>query len=354
MCQMNQHPLISFTPAQEVSDLWKDGERQEDSGPRSQTKESTGSGEEARCFYESLLASVSEGSLGGRKACRKRPRRQEHVSRYSQDQQERVQVQPGPTERGGHRLLMCAQDGNLKALREVLEKGASDVNFRDGYYWTALMCAAYAGHAHVVKFLLESGAAWVGVCEAQGRDALDLAEEAGHEEVIHLLQEYGTALQEEAALGRGTPEMKYCAVCKMHFQEDSVAQHERSTVHLFSQRHAPVPTHYHIPEHNVGFQLLLKDGWDPEAGLGPIGTGRKFPIRTVLKRDQAGLGFQPGPKPKVTHFGPNDEKAVAQQPKMQPARTERLATVSRREEKRREKKARVWERDLRTYMNADL
>ncbi|XP_030051228.1 G patch domain and ankyrin repeat-containing protein 1 [Microcaecilia unicolor] len=339
---MNQHPLISFTPAQEESDLWKDGERQEDRGPRCRVEESTGSGEEARCFYENLLASVSEGSPGGRKACRKRPRREEQV------------VRPGPTERGGHRLLKCAQDGNLKALREVLEKGASDVNFRDGYYWTALMCAAYAGHVNVVKYLLDSGAAWVGVCEAQGRDALDLAEEAGHDDVIRLLQERGMALQEETAPRRGTLVLKYCAVCKVQYQEDSIAQHERSTVHLFSQRRAPVPTHYHIPEHNVGYRLLLKDGWDPEAGLGPLGVGRKFPVRTILKRDQAGLGFEPGQKPKVTHFGANDEKAVAQQPKMWPARMERVATVSRREEKRREEKARAWERDIRTYMNADF
>ncbi|XP_029440670.1 G patch domain and ankyrin repeat-containing protein 1 isoform X2 [Rhinatrema bivittatum] len=342
MFQMNQRPLISFTRAREASDLWKDGERRESLSLHHHIGDSIGSGEEAKCFYENLLASVSEGSSREQKACRKRTRREEPV------------VQPSVTEHGGHRLLKCAQDGNLKALQEVLDKGMSDVNFRDGYYWTALMCAAYAGHIHVVRHLLDRGAAWVGVCEAQGRDALDLAEEAGHKEVVRLLREYGTVLLEETGPRRGTPELKYCAVCKMHYQEDSTEQHERSTVHLFSQQRPSASTHYHIPEHSVGYRLLLKEGWDPETGLGPLGAGRKFPVGTVLKRDQAGLGFRPTEKPKVTHFGANDEEAVAQQPKLRPARMERVATVSRREEKRREEKARAWERDLRTYMNADL
>lgn len=99
--------------------------------------------------------------------------------------------------------------------------------------------------------------------------------------------------------------------------------------------------------------MMLKEGWDSEAGLGPNGTGRKFPVQTVLKRDQKGLGFQNNEKPKVTHFAANDSLAVAR-PAITYKRTERVATVSKKEERRKEEKSKAWERDLRTYMNIDL
>lgn len=142
-------------------------------------------------------------------------------------------------------------------------------------------------------------------------------------------------------------------MCQSHYSEDTVALHERSTAHLFNRQDPLPPTRYHIPENNVGFQLMVKGGWDQEAGLGPEGAGRRFPIQTVLKRDQKGLGFHSNLKPKVTHFNAHDRSAV-EQPKGQRPRTERAATVGKREARRREAKAKAWERNLRTYMNIDL
>lgn len=148
-------------------------------------------------------------------------------------------------------------------------------------------------------------------------------------------------------------ERRYCEVCQAHYSEDTVALHERSTAHLFN-RCDPLPsTRYCIPENNVGFQLMVKGGWDKETGLGPSGAGRKFPIKTVLKRDQKGLGFCSNLKPKVTHFRPNDRCAVEEPVKRQ-SRKERAATVGKREARRREAKAAAWERNLRAYMNFDL
>lgn len=56
----------------------------------------------------------------------------------------------------------------------------------------------------------------------------------------------------------------------------------------------------------------------PTGGLGPQGTGRRYPIATVLKRNRNGLGwhkagrFGDGAKEcaRITHFAPRDSKAV--------------------------------------------
>uniref|UniRef100_A0A3B4C936 Uncharacterized protein n=1 Tax=Pygocentrus nattereri TaxID=42514 RepID=A0A3B4C936_PYGNA len=95
-------------------------------------------------------------------------------------------------ERDGHRLLRCAQDGDLRALKELLDRGC-DVNFRDGFYWTPLMCASHAGQREAVRLLLNRGAAWVGVVDTQGRDARSLALQAGHQDVVTELERFGLA-----------------------------------------------------------------------------------------------------------------------------------------------------------------
>nr|XP_056723076.1 G patch domain and ankyrin repeat-containing protein 1 [Euleptes europaea] len=349
---MNRGPqLIAFTRAREESDLWRDGHVQKKSHQVTpvvgQAEGNTG-GETARSFYESLLLSSDPGKASQRK-------RKVRSARPPVQEAPCTQHQPAQTDtRKGNQLLKAAQDGHLKAMKTLVEKDRCDVNFRDDYYWTATMCAAYAGQVEAVRYLLSHGAAWVGVCETQGRDAVDLAEEAGHQEVVEVLQESGRpCVKQEPSSSQMPPERKYCAVCQTHYNEDTVALHERSTAHLFNRRDPLPPTRYHIPENNVGFQLMVKGGWDQKAGLGPEGTGRKFPIQTVLKRDQKGLGFHSNLKPKVTHFDAHDQSAV-EQPRGQWPRTERAATVGKREARRREAKAKAWERNLRTYMNLDL
>jgi ankyrin repeat protein len=54
-------------------------------------------------------------------------------------------------------LLNACKDGNLKKVKQLLEKGA-DVNAREYEYgWTALMLAALNGHKEVVELLIEKG-----------------------------------------------------------------------------------------------------------------------------------------------------------------------------------------------------
>ncbi|CAG5101374.1 Similar to Gpank1: G patch domain and ankyrin repeat-containing protein 1 (Mus musculus) [Cotesia congregata] len=51
---------------------------------------------------------------------------------------------------------------------------------------------------------------------------------------------------------------------------------------------------------------MLNNGWNDRNGLGPYGSGLKYPVKTILKRDRRGLGEKPYQKPKITHFKSND------------------------------------------------
>jgi hypothetical protein len=61
---------------------------------------------------------------------------------------------------------------------------------------------------------------------------------------------------------------------------------------------------YSIPASNKGYQILVKGGWNREKGLGADGSGHKFPLKTVMKRDRAGLGGSTEEKARVTHVTP--------------------------------------------------
>ncbi|KAG7456896.1 hypothetical protein MATL_G00240770 [Megalops atlanticus] len=290
--------LIKFTPAQEEDGRWLGVSR----GANQQEAQSALSGEEAKEFYQSL---IEEGGAAGESIRKQRRTNNAVRERRRQREPPRTTV---TSERDGHKLLRCAQEGDLPGLREVLEKKGCDINFKDDYYWTAIMCASYAGQRGVVRFLLQKGAAWVGVVDTQGRDARDLADQAGHTDVVAELEGYGLQTEMPSTTDSGAPSQARCA----------------------------------------SFRMMVREGWDPGAGLGPKGEGRKQPVRTVLKRDQGGLGYGPAPRARVTHFKAKDTQAVKQAPQ---GRTERGATLGRRAERRKEAKDRNWERDFRTSFN---
>ncbi|KAG9330055.1 hypothetical protein JZ751_027360 [Albula glossodonta] len=334
--------LITFTAAREP-----DGWPGIDPVNQPLQPDSALSGEEARNFYQSIL---EEGGTAGesKREKRRRPKQVQGRGRGT----ELAQPSGTASERDGHKLLRCAQEGDLAGLRVLLEKKGCDINFQDSYYWTAIMCASYAGQRAAVKLLLHKGAAWVGVVDTQGRDARDLADQAGHDEVVRELESYGVPSERESGLSRTTnrgsgSQPSWCSVCGVEYSE-SEQKHRSSTLHQFSlRRPAPTPQ-YCLPASSAGYRMMLRTGWDPGTGLGPSGTGPKQPVRTVLKRDQRGLGYGPAPRPRVTHFRAKDTQAVQRAPR---GRTERAATLSRRAERRDSAKDRNWERDFRTSFN---
>lgn len=93
---------------------------------------------------------------------------------------------------------------------------------------------------------------------------------------------------------------------------------------------------------------MLRAGW-AGGGLGPGERGRRLPVPTELKRDRAGLGWGPGQRPRITHFGPGDAAAVAG-PSPRGAEGRDGSRCRSRCRFRSEAEERAWEIQLREYM----
>lgn len=258
-----------------------------------------------------------------------------------------------------NQFLQNAQEGRLRQVEDLLSKHCIDINVCDQFSWTALMCASHSGQFCVVKYLLDKGAEWRNHKDSQGRTALDLARLANNFNVVDLLLSINdgakTKHKKMSKKESCTKKAKFwCSICEQEFT-DSRKVHHGSTVHLFNTQRKPQKTFYYIPDGNVGYQMMLKSGWNEEKGLGPEGIGRKFPVKTVLKRDRLGLGSKESKQARVTHFGPNDHSAVRRRKVGSKLKQmgNKSGRMSQRERLTKEKKEKNWERNMRIYMNSE-
>ncbi|XP_064620674.1 G patch domain and ankyrin repeat-containing protein 1-like [Lineus longissimus] len=245
-------------------------------------------------------------------------------------------------------LLFSSQNGDLKTVTKLLKRGA-DLNATDMFSWTSLMCACHSGSFSVTEYLLSLGAR-TDIKNSQGRTALDLAKIAHRSDILNLFN--GKACQAGKS-GKNrvekTVERFFCDNCGRDFSDTTKKAHESSTIHLFNLRKPSRPTGYLIPESNPGYQIMVKGGWDTEKGLGPTGQGRKFPVKTTLKMDRAGIGIETDAKPRVTHPAPQISGEGAKT-----SRHPRDGSNSRRAIKRKEQiKDKKWERKLRMALTLD-
>ena len=104
--------------------------------------------------------------------------------------------------------------------------------------------------------------------------------------------------------------------------------------------------------------MMLSGGWDKKSGLGPSGSGKLYPVKTILKRDRTGLGLEreSGIKvtPKVTHFDARDVAGVSDvaknrdmEDKVALKRDERMSTLSRIKQLKKMSKERAKEVNFR-------
>ena len=76
-------------------------------------------------------------------------------------------------------------------------------------------------------------------------------------------------------------------------------------------------------------------------------------MKTVLKRDRLGLGSKRSKQPRVTHFGAHDSRAVKREQTIEVKKKKNMKGVIKRERLAKEKKQKIWERNIRLYMNTE-
>ncbi|XP_028418624.1 G patch domain and ankyrin repeat-containing protein 1-like [Dendronephthya gigantea] len=317
------------------------------------------SGVEAKEFYESLLMEKNETCVRNAKRVNKADievekrfkRKTTDVNTPSENNKTKWNLTDRCTIRQVNSFLRMAQEGDLSGLQEIIRDKKVDINAKDQFGWTALMCSARSGHRTCIKLLLKEGAD-VKLQNSKGETARDIAKHSGVRRLFDRLRKSRRKQKSDNAELTTSTEHT-CDICATTFF-GSKNEHNTSTAHLFNCQYKSERTLYHIPETNIGFKLMKQKGWDKEQGLGPEGAGRKFPVKTILKQDRQGLGSKNKEKAKITHFSARDTSAVkgkkdagASTGLRAPRRTWKRNLIQKQEKDKR------WEQNLRVYMNTE-
>ncbi|KAI7895886.1 uncharacterized protein EV154DRAFT_494071 [Mucor mucedo] len=95
----------------------------------------------------------------------------------------------------------------------------------------------------------------------------------------------------------------------------------------------------HIPESNIGYQLLQKMGWTAGRGLGSRGQGRVDPIRIELKDDALGVG-------KAREFDTNHIESTSKRKALDSEKQMDESEIQRTEREYRAEKKQAIEKEL--------
>lgn len=257
-----------------------------------------------------------------------------------------------------NQLFLAATSNDVTTIERMMLNNRT-VNVTDQFGWTALMMAACDGHLDAVKVLFNRGAK-IDIVNRQMETALTVAEKKNHQSVVAYLKKTqcdticlsSSSDDEDATIGNEIEiksdathkklnlETFFCDICQTKFSQTDRKSHAASTLHRFNRTDLQKPPrHYGIPETNVGFQMLLQQGWDRESGLGAERDGVIYPIKTTLRKPRSGLGTQQPNKPKVTHFKPFDSSAVksTKMPSSRPASTKRQMRAQELRDKRKDR-----------------
>lgn len=239
-------------------------------------------------------------------------------------------------------ILRAIEQRDLKFLWKHVTQ--ENVNLTDNFGWTPLMLAAYHGYLDITEFLLHLGANRE-VKEKSGLTAAQLALKKNYLNIVALLKRktetnkylletridmevpnahtctdsikpsknYNATLH--TSTNNGDARLKesaefYCEICEMNFCQTSWKKHETSVLHIFNTKPKLPNAMYGISKQNKGYQMLLNTGWNEQCGLGPLGNGTKYPVKTCLKTDRKGFDRSNEKEYRITHFKPGDTAAV--------------------------------------------
>ncbi|CAG4956235.1 unnamed protein product [Parnassius apollo] len=191
-------------------------------------------------------------------------------------------------------LFLSVQNNDISKLTQILDAFPNKLNSLDVYGWSLLMIACQANAVEIVKELLKRGID-ISIRDKAGNSARSLVIKNKNFVIADLLLSYRTIEKDE--IGEKEPqklelEEEYvCNICNNKFSNKK--QHLSSTLHnLNASKGKKIPSNYVIPESNKGYQIMLKGGWNKEAGLGPDGSGKKYPLKATQKTDKTGLGHK--------------------------------------------------------------
>ena len=223
------------------------------------------SGSEAREFYENLLKESFDTSSHNekqhnsentyskvRKLNKNKPRINSEKKSVSHDTRQK------------NLFLKMAQDGDSDGLQRIIRDNKVDINVRDQFGWTALMCAAKSGHKSCIMLLIKEGAD-VNLKNSQGQTAKDISQQSGLQDLF-MFHRRSTRKRKSKIHSELTSDVEQtCQVCKIKFVGPR-QEHDTSTAHLFNCQYKSERTLYHIPEDNIGFKIMKQRGWDQEKG----------------------------------------------------------------------------------------
>ncbi|CAK1587196.1 unnamed protein product [Parnassius mnemosyne] len=191
-------------------------------------------------------------------------------------------------------LFLSVQNNDMSKLTQILDAFPNKLNILDDYGWSLLMIACQANAVEIVKELLKRGID-ISIRDKAGNSARSLVIKNKNFAIADLLLSYRTIVKDESEEKESQilelEEDYVCNICNNTFWDKK--QHLSSTLHnLNASKGKKIHTNYVIPESNKGYQIMLKGGWNKDVGLGPDGSGKKYPIKAVQKNDKTGLGHK--------------------------------------------------------------
>lgn len=210
------------------------------------------------------------------------------------------------------KLFTSVQDNDVETLKRILDTCPDKIKTVDEYGWSLLMIACQANTYATAKELLKRGVDTT-VRDKAGNSAQSLIIRNKNSRLAEIFLNHVSKCSQSqnhnSQSNDGQRQLQNISIKeakhKTRHKEpfvchtcggktfNSKEEHLSSTIHnINASKGRKIPTKYVIPQSNKGYQIMLKTGWDRETGLGPDGSGTKYPIKAIQKIDKKGLGHE--------------------------------------------------------------
>nr|NP_001299740.1 G patch domain and ankyrin repeat-containing protein 1 homolog [Papilio xuthus]BAM19621.1 similar to CG8152 [Papilio xuthus] len=191
-------------------------------------------------------------------------------------------------------LFISVQNNDIDKLVQMIDAFPDKINVCDRFGWSLIMIACQANAVEIVKELLKRGID-LSVRDTAGNSARSLVIKNRNFTLADILLSHKSdeETKEPRKMSNINSMDEYvCDICN-NKKFLNKQKHLSSTLHnINASKGRKIPTNFAIPESNKGYQIMLRGGWDKEAGLGPDGSGKVYPVKATKKLDKTGLGHK--------------------------------------------------------------